>query len=152
MADCASLPNAAELVNRLRVVGACVEFNDACVLCKGESKSMCRCEKTVALQAADAIEQLFGKAEQLKSENAKLAETVDVLTEETIRLREDRDGAVNVTRCKDCHYNTTDMYKNEASNALWSDGGKKVYCSKNRRWRIKNGYCDEGNEDGKIDG
>lgn len=48
--------------------------------------------------AAELIQQLYVEIEILKAKNEALHQTVDVLTEETIRLRADRDAAVNASK------------------------------------------------------
>ena len=94
MTNCASLPNAAELVEETRLSAEYIARLNG-----GEAKDY------IPWKAADVLEQavkqnagMVKRCDELIAENEKLQQTVDVLTEKTIRLRADRDAAVNATK------------------------------------------------------
>ena len=91
MADCVSLPSVRELAVMLR--------DDArwCHAMECGLNIPSDAERNIHM-AADMLEQMVTKCDRLIAENLALQQTVDVLTEETIRLRADRDAAAEELR------------------------------------------------------
>lgn len=67
MADCFTMPNAAELVKQLKGRSACVGFYDNCNNCDVEFKTSCRTQQEMNKQAAYAIEALMQENAKLKA-------------------------------------------------------------------------------------
>ena len=71
MADCFSLPNAAELIGELRAWSGCIIYGDNCDECdkeEGQERRFCRQQQETMFIAADAIEALLVENKRLKAE------------------------------------------------------------------------------------
>lgn len=134
MADCFSLPNAAELVEQLRSAS---ELGDA----PSFGKFGVIVSKSTARQAADAIEQLLAENAKLKVERDTTlqgsADAVAKLWAEINALRDERDAAVADIphRCYKCKYEDSPPSEDPCSNCRKSHyyGGTGEFT--NWEWR-----------------
>lgn len=121
MADCVSLPNAAELVVELRALSGCIIYGDKCDECgkeEGNERKFCRYQQEEMCLAADAIEQLMQENAKLQEKCDKCGESahsvIKELIEQNAKLKTEQDAAVadlkKIAGCEFCTLENANPY------------------------------------------
>ncbi len=115
MADCVSLPNAAELVGELRAWSGCIIYGENCDECgkeEGQERRFCRRQQETMFIAADAIEQLM-------HENAKLKAERDAAVEDFTDLNKRYGAYCRYCKGSKCGFKTEDGWCVACPNWEW---------------------------------